>query len=575
MPLDLDALETPEEWIGALRLSRDLREAGRLLSPKQQRILVDLYYQIQDNRKATANQLRAAHEEPNAWITFMTTFMQRMEKLAAGGLDIASNQQAVSLWAKCAPPGSLVQVTNGRWGKVGGQCVPIETLRTGDMVTSFDRRRARMSERPVEVAVRPYGGELYCIQTANEETRVTPEHKWLTYIDSPPETCVVYMMRQGARFRVGWCYAVKAERDRKNGRLVLRSRARAEHADAAWILRVCPSRREASVWESIIATQYGLPTLPFVGKAEQGNAWGYRAEEIETFFASLDHEEQYVRATCCLRDYGRRIEAPLLANIGEGTKESVGGLIVHTTNLVPGLMRIPVVLRGGGMEWRPIVQLRQEPYTGLVYSLNVAEHHSYIQDGLVTRNSIFGIGPVLAAGLAAYIDITRTPSVSALWSLAGLNPNAVWQKGEKRPWNAQLKVLRWKIGDSFMKFHNHPDCFYGHIYAARKVLEVERNAAFLFRDQAEKTLANRRIKDKATRAIYEAGQLPAGRLELRAERVAVKLFLSHYWEVAFYEHYHTLPRSPYILAKEPGLHRHYVPPLGYETIFTAPPDQRG
>lgn len=276
--------DTPEKWLGEMRLSKDLREAAKLLSPKQQRLLVDLYYQIQDNRKATANQLRAAHEEPNAWVKFLTTYMQRMEKLAAGGLDMASQQQAVSRWAK----------------------------------------------------------------------------------------------------------------------------------------------------------------------------------------------------------------------------------------------------------------------------------------------SIVGIGPVLAAGLAAYIDITRTPTVSALWSLAGLNPTAVWAKGEKRPWNAQLKVLCWKIGDSFCKFHNHEGCVYGHIYAARKQLEVERNEAGKFSDQAEKTLATRAIKDKATRAVYEAGHLPPGRLELRARRVAVKMFLSHYWQVAYYEHYGTAPKSPYILAADPMIHTHYMAPPGYEAILKWP-----
>jgi hypothetical protein len=178
-----------------------------------------------------------------------------------------------------------------------------------------------------------------------------------------------------------------------------------------------------------------------------------------------------------------------------------------------------------------------------------------------------GIGPVLAAGLAAYIDITRTPSVSALWSLAGLNPAAVWSKGMKRPWNAQLKVLCWKIGDSFCKLHNHDDCLYGHVYAARKQQEVARNEAGQFREQAEKTLANRVIRDPRTRVRYEMGQLPDGRLELRARRVAVKLFLSHYWAVGYWEAHHTLPPKPYILAAQGELHTRYIPPPGYEEVF--------
>jgi transposase len=74
----------------------------------------------------------------------------------------------------------------------------------------------------------------------------------------------------------------------------------------------------------------------------------------------------------------------------------------------------------------------------------------------VWAKSIVGIGPVLAAGFLAHIDITKAPTVGHIWSFAGLNPEQRWEKGEKRPWNAKLKVLCWKAGDSFCKFHNHP-----------------------------------------------------------------------------------------------------------------------
>ena len=211
-----------------------------------------------------------------------------------------------------------------------------------------------------------------------------------------------------------------------------------------------------------------------------------------------------------------------------------------------------------------------------------------------------GVGPVLAGALQAYIDITKTPTVSGLWALAGLDPTAVWAKGEKRPWNANLKVVRWKLSDSFVKQRARDGCLYGQVYAERKGLEVARNDAGRFVALAEKTLGMRQIKDADTRAWYEGrypagttaaavaldqarrepyltrvrlapgeGQpmLPLGRLELRARRVAVKLFLCHYFEVSFYEHYHTLPPLPYILNKEPEVHTHYIPPPGYEAIF--------
>jgi len=52
-----------------------------------------------------------------------------------------------------------------------------------------------------------------------------------------------------------------------------------------------------------------------------------------------------------------------------------------------------------------------------------------------------GIGPVIAAGLLAHLDITKAETAGAFWSFAGMEPSKVWHKGEKRPWNAALKVL--------------------------------------------------------------------------------------------------------------------------------------
>ncbi len=52
-----------------------------------------------------------------------------------------------------------------------------------------------------------------------------------------------------------------------------------------------------------------------------------------------------------------------------------------------------------------------------------------------------GIGPVITAGMLAHIDIKKAPTAGHIYSFAGLNPNAKWGKGQKRPWNARLKVL--------------------------------------------------------------------------------------------------------------------------------------
>jgi len=101
----------------------------------------------------------------------------------------------------------------------------------------------------------------------------------------------------------------------------------------------------------------------------------------------------------------------------------------------------------------------------------------------VWLKSIMGIGPVIAAGLLAHIDITKAKTAGAIWRFAGQDPSASWGKGEKRPWNAKLKVLCWKIGESFVKVSNNEKDFYGKIYKQRKEMEIEQNERVLTRNR--------------------------------------------------------------------------------------------
>lgn len=173
--------------------------------------------------------------------------------------------------------------------------------------------------------------------------------------------------------------------------------------------------------------------------------------------------------------------------------------------------------------------------------------------------SIKGVGPVIAAGLLAHIDITRAPTVGHIWRYAGLDPTQEWGKGQKRPWNAQLKTLCWKIGESFVKVSGYDDAFYGKIYVARKEQEQQRNEAGQFADQAAKVLEKKKL-GKTTDAYkhYSEGRLPPAHIHARAKRYAVKLFLSHWHDKAYREQYGTAPPMPYPIAHLD--HAHYIEP---------------
>lgn len=143
-----------------------------------------------------------------------------------------------------------------------------------------------------------------------------------------------------------------------------------------------------------------------------------------------------------------------------------------------------------------------------------------------------GIGPVITAGIIAHIDINKAQTAGAIWKYAGLDPDTKWEKKTKRPWNAQLKVLCWKLGESFVKVSGKDDAFYGKLYAERKEQEVVKNEAGEFAEQAKKKLETCKI-DKKTDAYkaYSQGKLPPAHIHARAKRYAVKMFLSHLFEV--------------------------------------------
>jgi hypothetical protein len=211
----------------------------------------------------------------------------------------------------------------------------------------------------------------------------------------------------------------------------------------------------------------------------------------------------------------------------------------------------------------------------------------------------YGIGPIISGGLLAHIDIERCPTVGHIWRYAGLDPTVTWVNKEKaeawveangldvekaalhfgrqpislrrlattspkgakirlskeslakaiarRPWNAGLKTLCWKVGQSFMKFSGKDECFYGKIYLERKAYEVARNESGENSEYA-KERATKYGKSTDAYSYLSRGFLPPAQIDARARRYAVKLFLSHLHEEWYRTHFGKEPPLPYPIA---------------------------
>jgi len=185
------------------------------------------------------------------------------------------------------------------------------------------------------------------------------------------------------------------------------------------------------------------------------------------------------------------------------------------------------------------------------------DRYSSAKPAGVWMKSIYGIGPVIAAGLLAHIDIKKAETVGHIWRFAGLDPTVTWGKGQKRPWNADLKTLCWKIGQSFMKFSNRDECYYGHKYREQKAKYIERNESGLYRERAAE-LAPKFGHTTDARRHLSGGKLPPAHIDAMARRWAVKLFLAHMHEVWYELELGRKPPLPYPIAILG--HAHYIPP---------------
>lgn len=158
---------------------------------------------------------------------------------------------------------------------------------------------------------------------------------------------------------------------------------------------------------------------------------------------------------------------------------------------------------------------------------------------------IQGIGPVLASGLIAWIsDIKKFETISKLWAYAGLSVDEDGRArrrkaGEKSNWNSRLKVLCWKIGESFVK----TGAGYRELYDQ-------------FREEYDGKWKT--FEDCGSIGCKNAKKCMDGHRYAAAKRKVVKVFLAHLWMQ--WRKMEGLPvEHPFIIGK--GKHEHLIAPL--------------
>jgi superfamily I DNA/RNA helicase len=293
---------------------------------------------------------------------------------------------------QCQPPGTLVRTTTG--------AVPISELDPAKhSLVSYAPTDGVLYGRAhgyrFRKSCRQYDYRMLAISAGGRTTRCTPEHKfYVRWVKGEllDRAHVVYLMQRGDRYRVGWCKLIRSD-----GIFHLGHRARMEGADGAWILRVFYDRTKASIYESYVATKYGLPLVTF---EPVNGAQHYTRESLDEFFELLKLDRLPLRAAHCLLDHGRDPRFPLYTPARAAAKR--GGstqFLTEAANLAPEIMSVPVV-RKRRLRWEPI-SISEQKYCGPVYSLDVEKYHTYVADGIVTHNCIYSFA---GASPEAFLD---------------------------------------------------------------------------------------------------------------------------------------------------------------------------
>ena len=250
------------------------------------------------------------------------------------------------------------------------------------------------------------------------------------------------------------------------------------------------------------------------------------------------------------------------------------------------------------------------------------EHYVKYFDIGIWLNGIMGIGPVISAGLIAFVDFEKAKTAGNIFRLADLDPSITWMgakgaefeikkykkelgmnendkidKGfilglcnklkrnpekfinasnvkndkfseeklrkelSKPHYNPRFKQICFHIGESVNKQHNRELDLYGKLMQIRKEWHRRKNESGQCLDQANRLIENMKpgVYQKDYYPILEKGKVPPWYIHACSKQWATKMFLSHYHEVGYRLYHKRIPPKPYATTME-GNHNHYVPP---------------
>ena len=228
---------------------------------------------------------------------------------------------------------------------------------------------------------RRYIGDMYTVHADGKKTSATDNHIWFckwTSIDRLSDKYALYLMwKKDYGFRIGVCQMHRKRLSSGMHQAVVK-----EKPDRIWLLEIFNNKNSARTAQHLMGYHFGVPVIEYQTLSVfHQNIWG-------SLWSNGKHHSNGIQV---LLHYHRNFNYPFWSSDAKDLKifSIRHSFLCRSCNLIPQLMYIPSRIEG---QWHPVwspIEVSTDRYDGIVYSLDVPWHQSYIADGLVTHNCIF------------------------------------------------------------------------------------------------------------------------------------------------------------------------------------------
>ncbi len=189
---------------------------------------------------------------------------------------------------QCLPNGTKVLTPKGYKS--------IEHIKEGEEVISASGHSRTLPSKVTKVKTKNYKGKIVKIKTLLGKTlSATPNHILFGKVNPLPNKHLVYLMyRQDKGYRIGRSIGMRSYDKNYTNAIGIQVRCNQEHADKMWVLRICDSKPEATFYEALYSSLYGIPTMVFhlIGRNE---GMSFTQDYIDRLYNEVDTRSRVLK----------------------------------------------------------------------------------------------------------------------------------------------------------------------------------------------------------------------------------------------------------------------------------------